>query len=167
MPPEFAPKFKKSNAKEIQFDHNDAKYRLYTAGSPEAGRGTTPTIAHLSRGCLLGHTTKRSLQVYSRAFPRLKVLKLYLRVPQTVLQESFTGYGKVRLMGRMNTSPSLSRGFLTPEYRRPAPEDMELTVEEEDLMSEYDLDKDQMYWRRLKIGEGGQRKFQQEYPANG
>ena len=48
MPEEFRPVFKKSNAKEILFDHNDSGYRLYTAGSPEAGRGTTPTIAHLS-----------------------------------------------------------------------------------------------------------------------
>ena len=43
------PTYKKSNAKEIQFEHNDAGYRLYTAGSPEAGRGTTPTILHASR----------------------------------------------------------------------------------------------------------------------
>ena len=56
---EFRPEIAKSNAKEIIFvdrkkdsDGNEIEekrgYRLYTAGSPEAGRGTTPTVAHLS-----------------------------------------------------------------------------------------------------------------------
>lgn len=30
----------------------------------------------------------------------------------------------------------------------------------------YDLDNDQLYWRRLKIAESGERKFKQEYPAS-
>jgi hypothetical protein len=40
------PTLQKSNAKEILFEHNKSGYRLYTAGAKEAGRGTTPTIAH-------------------------------------------------------------------------------------------------------------------------
>lgn len=48
MPDDTAPELVKSNAKEIKFAHNDSGFRLYTAGSPEAGRGTTPTILHCS-----------------------------------------------------------------------------------------------------------------------
>ena len=48
MPGDTAPELVKSNAKEIKFAHNDSGFRLYTAGSPEAGRGTTPTILHCS-----------------------------------------------------------------------------------------------------------------------
>ena len=48
MPKDTAPELVKSNAKEIKFAHNDSGFRLYTAGSPEAGRGTTPTILHCS-----------------------------------------------------------------------------------------------------------------------
>ena len=55
MEGELAPQERRSNAKEIiinspaMVDRDAvASYRLYTAGSPEAGRGTTPTIAHLS-----------------------------------------------------------------------------------------------------------------------
>lgn len=58
MSDEFRPQFKKSNAKEIMFEHNDSGYRLYTAGSPEAGRGTTPTIAHLSEVAFWIHDEK-------------------------------------------------------------------------------------------------------------
>ena len=32
-------------------------------------------------------------------------------------------------------------------------------------LKKYGLDNDQLYWRRLKIAEGGELKFKQEYPA--
>lgn len=41
---------------------------------------------------------------------------------------------------------------------------MELTVEEEKLRDKHDLTDGQLYWRRLKIAEGGELKFKQEYP---
>ena len=55
--------------------------------------------------------------------------------------------------------------FITQEYRRPAPEGFEKTLEEEELVEKYELDDDQLYWRRLKIAESGENKFKQEYPA--
>ena len=58
MPEVFRPEFKKSNAKEIMFEHNDSGYRLFTAGAPEAGRGQTPTICHLSEVAFWNHDTK-------------------------------------------------------------------------------------------------------------
>ena len=48
---------------------------------------------------------------------------------------------------------------------RDLPKGFELSHEEEEYKEKYDLDDEQMYWRRLKIGEGGPRKFMQEYPA--
>ena len=53
-----------------------------------------------------------------------------------------------------------------PEYRRKAPENFVLTTEEEILQKRYELDNDQLYWRRLKVAEGGEDKFKQEYPCN-
>ena len=57
MAGELSPEEIRSNAKEIIINSPampdrdaTASYRLYTAGSPEAGRGTTPTIADLCRG---------------------------------------------------------------------------------------------------------------------
>ena len=55
MDKELRPSLDKSNKKEIKFEHNDSGYRLYTAGSKEAGRGTTPTIAHLSEVAFWGY----------------------------------------------------------------------------------------------------------------
>ena len=42
---------------------------------------------------------------------------------------------------------------------------MDLDEYEEWLISEFNLTLEQLYWRRLKVAEGGPRKFQQEYPA--
>ena len=65
MKGELQPKELTSNAKEIKlqspaYDEKEAigSYRLYTAGSPEAGRGTTPTIAHLSEVAFWQHDEK-------------------------------------------------------------------------------------------------------------
>ena len=56
--------------------------------------------------------------------------------------------------------------FITPEYRRTPPGPLELREEEEKLIEKFRLDEEQLYWRRLKIAEGGKLKFQQEYPAS-
>jgi hypothetical protein len=51
------------------------------------------------------------------------------------------------------------------EYRRPVPADFVMTIEEENYKDAYDLDMEQMAWRRNKITELGELLFKQEYPA--
>ena len=69
--------------------------------------------------------------------------------------------------GRNEYVPIFIPWFETPEYQRELPKDYELITDEyEDwLISEFELSNEQLYWRRLKVAEGGPRKFQQEYPA--
>jgi hypothetical protein len=55
--------------------------------------------------------------------------------------------------------------FETKEYRKDAPADFQRSPAEDLLASQYDLDNDQLYWRRLKIAEKGTELFRQEYPA--
>ena len=80
-------------------------------------------------------------------------------------QGEFYRLWKGAVAGENEYLPIFLPWFITPEYRRTAPEGMELMIEEEDLVENYGLDHDQLYWRRLKIAEGGKLKFQQEYPA--
>ena len=42
----------------------------------------------------------------------------------------------------------------------------EWSEEEEKLKEKYELEDAQLYWRRLKIAEGGELKFKQEYPSS-
>ncbi len=164
MPDEFRPKFKKSNAKEIMFEHNESGYRLYTAGSPEAGRGTTPTIAHLSEVAFWTHDSK----ILAGMFQGIS------QAPGTevIIESTANGVGNEfhrlwvgAVKGENEYIPIFVPWFLMPEYCRAAPENFERTEEEETLVTRFDLNDDQLYWRRLKIAEGGSDKFRQEYPS--
>jgi hypothetical protein len=56
-----------------------------------------------------------------------------------------------------------------PEYKRYVlePEEFKETIteEEEEIQNKHGLNIEQLYWRRLKIAEGGLDKFKQEYPS--
>ena len=168
MKKEFKPELKKSNAKEIGFEHNDSGYRLYTAGSPEAGRGTTPTIAHLSEVAFWGYDK----QILAGMFQGISEAA----GTEVILESTANGVGNEfhRLwMGAVNGEndylPIFVPWFLMPEYQREVP-DVEsftesLSTEELTLMEKYGLGVEQMHWRRLKIAEGTHDKFRQEYPC--
>jgi hypothetical protein len=164
MDPAFRPEFKKSNAKEIQFLHNDSGYRLFTAGAPEAGRGQTPTICHLSEVAFWGHDTK----ILSGLFQGIS------EAPGTevILESTANGIGNEfhrlwlgAIAGENDYIPIFVPWFLMPEYSRSSPDGFERTSEEEILVTRHLLNDDQLYWRRLKIAESGVDKFRQEYPS--
>ena len=169
MEDEFRPQLIASNAKEIKFEHNNAGYRLYTAGSPEAGRGTTPTIAHLSEvafwtfdekilaGLFQGISQADGTEVILESTANGAKGEFY-RLWRTAEQ----GYER----GDSEYIPIFLPWFVTDEYRREAPENFEPDAKERELMDEHGLDYSQLYWRRLKIAESGERKFVQEYPSN-
>ena len=165
-----APKEEKSNAKEIIISSPAmdgdavASYRLYTAGSPEAGRGTTPTIAHLSEVAFWQHDEKILAGLF-QGISQAAGTEVILESTANGAQGEFYRLWKGAVAGENEYIPIFLPWFLTPEYTRPHPEGMETTIEEEKLIEKYDLTLDQLYWRRLKIAEGGKLKFQQEYPA--
>jgi len=171
MPKELAPKEERSNAKEViisspYFKDKEAKasYRLYTAGAPEAGRGTTPTIAHLSEVAFWNHDEKILAGLF-QGIPQTDGTEVILESTANGAQGEFYRLWKGAVAGENEYLPIFLPWFLTDEYRRPHPEGMELTVEEEKLVERFNLDLDQLYWRRLKIAEGGEHKFRQEYPT--
>jgi hypothetical protein len=168
MEDSFKPQLIASNAKEIKFEHNNAGYRLYTAGSPEAGRGTTPTIAHLSEvafwtfdekilaGLFQGISQADGTEVILESTANGAKGEFY-RLWKTAEQ----GYER----GDSEYIPIFLPWFITDEYRREAPENFEPDAKELSLIEEHGLDFDQLYWRRLKIAESGEKKFVQEYPS--
>ena len=162
----------RSNAKEIilkspSFKDKEAtaSYRLYTAGSPEAGRGTTPTILHASEVAFWQHDEKILAGLF-QGISQAAGTEVILESTANGATGEFYRLWKGAVAGENEYLPIFLPWFMTPEYRRPAPEGMELTEEEEKLQATYDLDMDQLYWRRLKVAEGGELKFKQEYPAH-
>jgi hypothetical protein len=171
MADELAPKEERSNAKEIiitspYFRDKEAKasYRLYTAGSPEAGRGTTPTIAHLSEVAFWQHDEKILAGLF-QGISQSEGTEVILESTANGANGEFYRLWKGAVAGENEYIPIFLPWYLTDEYRRTAPDGMELTKEEESLQERFDLDNDQLYWRRLKIAESGEMKFRQEYPA--
>ena len=171
MADELAPKEERSNAKEIiitspYFRDKEAKasYRLYTAGSPEAGRGTTPTIAHLSEVAFWQHDEKILAGLF-QGISQSEGTEVILESTANGANGEFYRLWKGAVAGENEYIPIFLPWYLTDEYRRTAPEGMELTKIEESLQERFGLDNDQLYWRRLKIAESGEMKFRQEYPA--
>ena len=160
-----------SNAKEIKlispaYTDKDAigSYRLYTAGSPEAGRGTTPTVAHLSEVAFWTHDEKILAGLF-QGISQADGTEVILESTANGASGEFYRLWKGAVNGENEYLPIFIPWYITPEYRREAPSNIMLEKEEEDLMEQFGLDLDQLYWRRLKIAEGGKIKFQQEYPA--
>jgi hypothetical protein len=160
----FRPMLKKSNAKEIMFEHNDSGYRLYTAGAPEAGRGTTPTIAHLSEVAFWGHDEKILAGLF-QGISQSEGTEVILESTANGVGNSFHRLWQGAVKGENDYIAIFVPWYLMTEYQRKVPEGFEKTTEEEVLVTRYNLSDDQLYWRRLKIAEGGENKFRQEYPA--
>ena len=166
MDDDMRPQFKKSNAKEIQFEHNNAGYRLYTAGSPEAGRGTTPTILHASEVAFWQHDEKILAGLFN-GLSQAEGTEVILESTANGAQGEFYRLWTDAVEGRNEYVPIFIPWFITKEYTREIPDDyiLELDEYEEWLVDKFSLTDEQLYWRRLKVAEGGERKFQQEYPA--
>ena len=165
MPKEYKPDMLRSNAKEIKFAHNEAQYRLYTAGSPEAGRGTTPTILHASEVAFWQHDEKILAGLF-QGISQAAGTEVILESTANGAQGEFYRLWKTAERGEGEFIPIFLPWFITPEYRKEAPETFEPNEEEQKLIDNYGVDFDQLYWRRLKIAESGERKFRQEYPSH-
>ena len=170
MGKELRPKEQKSNAKEIIISSpamakdESASYRLYTAGSPEAGRGTTPTIAHLSE-VAFWQADDKILAGLFQGISQAAGTEVILESTANGAQGEFYRLWKGAVAGTNEYIPIFLPWFWTKEYTREPPGEMELSLEEEKLKEKHDLTDGQLYWRRLKIAEGGELKFKQEYPA--
>ena len=131
----------------------------------KAGRGTTPTIAHLSEVAFWQYDEKILAGLF-QGISAAHGTEVILESTANGAQGEFYRLWKGAVAGENEYIPIFLPWFITPEYRRAAPEGMALSIEEEKLKEKFDLDLDQLYWRRLKIAEGGKLKFQQEYPAS-
>ena len=164
MPDDVKPELVKSNAKEIKFAHNDSGFRLYTAGSPEAGRGTTPTILHCSEVAFWQNQEKILAGLF-QGVSSADGTEIILESTANGASGSFYEMWKKAEQGLNDYIPVFLPWHMTLEYSMKSPEELVRTKEEDALVELYDLDDDQLYWRRMKIGESGTAKFKQEYPA--
>lgn len=165
QPESTKPTVGKSNAKELKFTQTSSAYRVYTAGSPEAGRGTTPTILHCSEVAFWNHDDK-ILSGLFQGVADVDGTEIILESTANGATGKFYELWKGAERGDNGYIPVFIPWFLTSEYSTPAPKGFEKTHEEDEYAEKYGLSDDQVYWRRIKINQGGPDKFKQEYPAN-
>jgi len=162
LPKELQPPLDKSNVREMSFQ-NGSKYRVWTAGADNPGRGTTNT-------CLLADEAAFWLQgerILAGMFQSIALL------PGSIIIINSTSHGAQGVYydlwnkaekGEGIFKPLFVPWFLQDEYTLESPDGLELTVEEKKLQKEYNLNEGQIYWRRIKISETSSSTFKQEYP---
>ena len=162
LPKEIQPPLDKANVREMTFQ-NGSKYRVWTAGADNPGRGTTNT-------CLLADEAAFWLQgerILAGMFQSIALL------PGSIIIINSTSHGAQGVYydlwnkaekGEGIFKPLFVPWFLQDEYTLDAPQGIELTLEEKRLQKEYDLNEGQIYWRRIKISETTSSTFKQEYP---
>ena len=157
-----------ANSRELEFS-NDSKYTVGTAGSAQIGRGFTTQYFHGSEVAFYKNTDELETGI----------LQSVADVPNTeiILESTANGVGNYfhkacmdALSGNNDYILIFIPWFWQDEYRRKLPDDgsFQLEPEEEQLKKLYNLDDEQLYWRRRKIANmrEGEWKFKQEYPCN-
>lgn len=97
-------------------------------------------------------------------------------LPRTVIVKESTANGynwfkdewDLAVKGKSAYTPFFFPWFIHSEYRLPVPRDFVLTEEEKELKERFNLDDEQIYWRRFTIENncnGNVDQFKQEYPS--
>lgn len=155
-----------SSKKEIVFDKLDSSYTVATAGGDGIARGETLTHAHLSELAFWKESVaKENLNGLLQSIPEEPDTEVYIESTANGVTGPFYEYWKGAVEGTNGYYPLFIPWFLDNAYRRKVPAKFVRTPEEDKLVELYGVDDEQLYWRRVKIGQNGADLFKQEYPA--
>ena len=162
LPSDIKPILGKSNAREMVFA-NKSKYRVFTAGAEDPGRGTTNSALLCDEAAFF----QKGEKVLAGLFQSVAMTK------GSIIIINSTSNGATGMYYDLWNKAEKGEGYfkslfvpwyLQDEYRLKAPLGFEQTFEEKKLVATYSLDDDQLYWRRIKIAETSSVVYKQEYP---
>lgn len=165
LPSGLSPGLDTANKNQLKFTGTESEYTVGTAGNEDVGRSMTIKQLHCSEVAFYERTDQLETGLFQAVAD----------MPDTeiVLESTANGLGNMfheRAMKAM-AGVSLEQLVFIPwywqkEYRLTPPEGFAPDETEVQLMELYNLDLEQVYWRRMKIAstKGGLWKFQQEYP---
>jgi hypothetical protein len=160
------PHTKYSSRRELTFDVLDSSYVVATAGGESIGRGETLTHVHASELAFWQKSTAlENWNGMTQAVPSKPGTAVFVESTANGVSGIFYDLWKGAVDGTNGYVPVFIPWFLDPEYREPVLENFERTPEETDLCEKYDLDDEQLMFRRRKIAQNGIDLFRQEYPA--
>jgi hypothetical protein len=146
---------------------NESSYSLGTARSGSGGRGTTSQKFHGAETAFWENEDEQMTGI----------LQTVHDVPGTEIMFESTGNGNkgmfyeqcmLALDGEGDYELLFLPWYLHPGYRRTPPEGFRLTEEEKQLSQVYNLSDAQLFWRRTKLANMGNKlwRFKQEFPIN-
>lgn len=171
LPDELKPQIKKSNAKELVFDNDNGTglkgiIKCMTAGNTTVGRSDTFQNLHISEYAFWGGKKKDTLIGLLQAVP-------YTINTMIVIESTANGYDDFKDMwddavaGKGDFVPVFCAWWELDEYRKEY-DGFELTDDEKKLKALYNLDNEQIAWRRWCIETNCRNDinlFKQEYPS--
>lgn len=160
------PSTRYKSKKELDFDILDSSYAVATAGGTGIGRSETLQNVHASELAFWKPSTAaKNWNGLKKAVPNEDGTMVYIESTANGVGNLFHNLWTGAVKGENEYEAVFIPWYVQKEYRRTAPEDFEHTEAELKLVEAYNLDNDQLYWRRLEIGENGLDLFNQEYPC--
>lgn len=167
-----APHVGASNAKELVFDRLDSQYTVGTAGAKAGGRSQQSTLFHGSEVAFWANASDH-FAASVQTVPDMPGTEIILETTANGTSGEFYERWQEAEMDEGDYIPIFIPWFWQSEYRRPVPENFELSSEivegemsEQEYMERFELDMEQMVWMRAKIRElRSVSLFNQEYPA--
>ena len=156
-----------NSSKEFNFISPESGYKVGTAGSKGIGRSSTIQIFHGSEVGLWENGIEH-LDGIMQSIPRTDRTEIILESTAQGKGNIFYNLWKESLEGINEFMPVFIPWFWTDEYRIPLAEDFELTEEELEYKRLYQLDNEQINWRRVTTNSSQLKElgFKQEYPSN-
>lgn len=165
-PDALKPSTKYSSRKELQFNVLDSSYMVATAGGEGIGRGETLQLAHLSEAAFYPPATgKDNINGLMQAIPNSRGTMCFVESTANGIGNPFHTIWTNAVEGKSDFAPVFIPWFIQQEYREPVGPGFTRTPDEDDLVKKFDLDDEQLMFRRRKIAVNGLELFMQEYPC--
>jgi hypothetical protein len=156
-----------SNAEELIFDHIDSGYLVSVATLDGSGRSLTAQMLHASEAAFWV-SLQEQLSALMQTIPDIDGTEIIIETTGNQFGDEFHQLWRRSQAGDTAFIPVFLPWSIDPTYRKPLPDDFNLTAEESELAELHGLDAEQIYWRRCKIAEigGSIEYFQREYPRS-
>lgn len=180
LPEELRPKHRNSNARELVFENPErdpekkakdpglmSRIRCNTAGGGGVGRSDTIHNVHASEFAFWSGDKTATWTGVMQAVPAEPDTMVIVESTANGFDE-FHRLWEAAVRGESDFEPLFFPWFENPDYRRRPDPDTVWTLREQELMERYELDEEQLAWRRWCIRNncaGDEAVFRQEYPS--
>lgn len=159
LPSIFKRKLALNNSTTMSFEDTGAELSSFTAGSKGGTRSFTLNAAHLSEFAFYEDPDEYLANIMATVGDGQVIIESTANVPgdkfhKLILGAPENGWKLVTFWWWQHS-----------KFRQEAPHDFEPSDEERQLIKKYNVDYEQLYWRRCRIATMGLTKFQREYPA--